>query len=297
VSIWRRAPFFAGTLILGVVGSACGTPQTQGSSRPPAQKPSKIIPVAAGAIAETPPQPNGTLWVLASTGASRNIQEVDVTDSKILGIVPVSSSTEDLTQLSTGVLALGLATSGTGAAELRNGSSGAVLGTVAVGAPVRALAAGTDGVTLYVLNGTSSSASVSIVDTQTDAVTATVPAPLDSIGVAVSPDQRDLFLLRSDGEVAVIQTAGGKQVSESFSVGPSPVAESVSPDGKTLYVLKQAGNGTNVAVVDISTEQVLRAQPAPAHGVDVEVSPNGQSLYLLDATAAHGNLQVFSTST
>ncbi len=256
-----------------------------------------IVPAPAGAIAETPPQANGTVWVLASGGAGRNIQEIDVTNSKVLGIVPVSSSATALTQFSTGVLALGLATSGTGAAELRDGSSGALLGTVAIGAPVKALAAGADGATLYVLDGTPNSASVSIVDTKTDTITTTVPAPLDSIGVAVSPDQTNLFLLRSAGQVAEVQTAGGKQASASFSVGPGPIAESVSPDGKTLYVLKRAGGGTNVAVVEISTERVLRVLPAPANGVDVEVAPNGPSLYLLDATAGHGNIQVFSTST
>ncbi len=283
-------------LVIVVAASACGSSQAQSSSRPAAEKPSKIIPAPAGGIAETPLQPNGIEWVLAATTSGRNLQELDVADSTILGIVPVSSSAADLTQLSTGVLALGLTTATTGAVELRNGSSGALLSTISVGAPVEALAPGTDGSTLYVLNGNSKSASVSIVDTKTGAVTTTVPVPLDSIGVVVNPDQTDLYLLRSAGEVAEVHTAGGKLASVSFVVGSSPVAESLSPNGTTLYVLKRASNGTNVAVVDVSSEQVLRALPAPANGVDLEVSPNGQSLYVLNSTARRGNVQVFSTS-
>jgi DNA-binding beta-propeller fold protein YncE len=260
-----------------------------------AVKPSRVYPGPAALVAGAQPQPNGFMWLLAKNKSAANLQQLNLTTGHIALVVPAPSSSAALAQSPSGIVGVGLATLSSGALEFLNGASGALVATVPLGAPVKAVDAGSDGTTFYVLNGTTSSMSVSLVNSQTDTVSVTVPVPLDTIAIAVDPQGQNLYALRSDGRVDQI-TVGTGAVTGSFAVGSNPVQLTTSDTGGTLYVLKtsQGGASGNVSVINLSTESQTKALPAPAHSVDLQLSPDGTSLYLVVGTPSLGNVQQFA---
>jgi len=279
--------------------AACGGTGPSGgpgsSSNASAVKPTQSFPAPAGLLAGGPPQPNGFMWLLARAKGAATLQELNLTSGRITTIVPESLTADSVTQASTGVVAVGLATATTGALELRNGSSGALVSTVPLGAPVRSVAAGSDGSTFYVLNRNSTSASVTLVNATTGHPSGSVPVPLDTATIAVPPAGADLLALSPSGKVAEVDLGTGKVVSE-FPVGPNPLSLALSNTGTTLYVLKSVGAGTNVGVISLATQRQTTALPAPANCVGIQVSLDGKDLYDLVGTDSYGNVQVFPLS-
>ena len=258
----------------------------------PVTTPTAIIPAPADLLNATGPAANGVLWVLAGRPTSRTLHQIDIVSHADLRAVPAPASATSVAETATGVLGLGLATSSTGAVQLRNGSSGALLATVAVPAPVRAVAGGTTGSDLYVLTANATAASVSELDTATDHVLRTVPIPLLSVAAVPDPAQSALWVLQPNGVVDQVAISTGT-ITTQFSIGNSGRALALSPDGSTLYVLKGRGVVRNVAVVDLATESVSRVLPAPRDTVGLVLSPDGSTIYDLVGTATVGNIQAF----
>jgi DNA-binding beta-propeller fold protein YncE len=232
------------------------------------------------------------MWILVKATGSANIQSFDLSKGTTLGIVPVGSDASAITELSTGVVAVGTAAGTAGSVELRNGTSGALSATIPVSGPVKALAPGADGATLYVLTGTVKSEAISVLDTSNQTVTKTIPVSLGTVAVAASPSGSDIYGLGDTGQVSDYPVAGGTAISR-FKAGNSGIALAISPDGNTLYVLKGSGAVRNVAEVSTATESVRKVLPAPAGAVSVSVSADGTSLYDVVGTPAYGNIQVF----
>lgn len=246
-------------------------------------------------MAGSQPQPNGLMWLLARVHGATSLQELNLTTGNVGLVVPTSSDSVALSQSPSGLIGIGLATATTGALELRNGASGAIVANVPVGAPVKAVTAGSDGTTYYVLNGSSTSVSVSLVNGQVGQVSETVPVPLDTVAIAVDPGGHSLFALRAGGRVDQI-TLGTGAVTANFPVGSNSRQLTMSNTGSTLYVLKsgEGSSTSNVGVVDLATEAQTNALPAPANSVGLQLSPDGQSLYLVVGTPFVGNVQQFA---
>lgn len=280
-----------GALLASCTG---GAPSTQSSQRATTAsvKPDKILSGPAGLLAAASPQPNGAMWLLAQSGGTATLQRLDVATGKIGSVLPESTSARSLAQSPSGALVVGLGTGSTGAVEIRNGSSGALTATVPVGAPVKDVVAGADGATLYVLDGTSTSSSVTLVSLQTDRASASVPVPLGTVSIAVDPSGQHLYALTGSGKVDEINVGDGAVLAE-IAVGSNPVQVALSDTGSTLYVLKHAGAGTDVGVVDLATERQTGALAAPAHCVEIVVSPAGGHLYDVVGTPSFGNVQAF----
>jgi DNA-binding beta-propeller fold protein YncE len=286
-------------MLLGMsaLAAACGGGSNGRSSTttttPGALKPTKTYPGPAGLTAGTQPQPNGYAWLLArppSGGA--NLQELNLTSGSIGQIVPETAGANSITQSPAGVVGVGVGTATTGALELRNGTSGALVASVPIGAPVRGVVAGADGSTFYVLNGTTSSVSVTLVNAQTDKVSISIPVPLNTVAIAVDSLGQHLYALGSSGTLDVIAVGSGT-VSSSFAVGSNPVELALSTSGTTIYVLRNPGSLSEVSVINAATQSQTKVLPAPADCVGIEVSSDGQSLYDFVGTAKHGNIQVF----
>jgi DNA-binding beta-propeller fold protein YncE len=279
----------AGAMVLtGCSSSGTGTGGVAAQLRP-----ERILAAPRDVLSAAEPQPNGTVWVLAGSPDSRGLFKFDLGTGRGLGSISVSGDARAVTQSVTGVIGLAVGTRTTGALQLLNDSTAAVTRTVALGAPARAIAVGADGTTFYVLNGTASSASVTIVNSANGRVLGTVPMPLDTVSVAPDAQQTTLYALQPDGKVSQIAVAGGK-VMNTFTVGDSGESLAVSPDGNTMYALKEAADGTNVAVVNLATDSVHRVLPAPGHCLQVLVSADGNQLYELAGTDSYGNIQVFA---
>ena len=295
----------AGALAGGLV-AACSSPSspngaTSTTAAPSnAHKPVRTIPAAAGLAAIGAPQPNGVIWTLVKVPGAANLEEIQLTDGKPAMTVPESVDAVDVVQSSTGELAVGVATATTGSLELRNGGSASLTATVPIGAPVRRVAVGGDGKTFYVLDGNSTSMSVSVVDASTHSITKTIPVPLDSLDVVPSADQSSLYVLTgtptgtTTGTVDQVVVATGKAEGH-FVVGPGPICLAISPAGDLLYVLKGTGSIRNTAVVDLATESVSKVLPAPEAANDVQVDADGTEIYVAAGTETYGNIQVFAT--
>ena len=156
---------------------------------------------------------------------------------------------------------------------------------------------GSDGTTFYVLNGTARTASVTIVGSRAGRVLGSVAMPADAVSVAPDPKQATLYALEPNGLVDQINIAGSKVVAKFKAVSKGDTAESMalSPDGHSLFVLKDSDGGSNIADVSTATEGIRKVLPAPSNCVGVLVSPSGGQLYDLVGTAKYGNIQVFAS--
>lgn len=258
-------------------------------------KPTKIFPAPAGLTDLSPPQANGSMWVLAKTSTAANLQVLDLATGKMQGAVPVSTSADALTVLSAGTLVDGTATATTGSIELRNGTSGSLMTVVPMSEPVHSVAPGANGNTVYALEVTPTSEAVAVVDISTKKVTATIPVSTGTVGIVASVDGSQVYGIQANGLVRDYEVAGGKAIGV-FTVSNAATAAAISPDGTTLFVLKPAGIGSNVAVVNLATESVTRVLPAPSHAIGLASSADGSTLYEAVGTPIEGNVQAFTVS-
>jgi DNA-binding beta-propeller fold protein YncE len=175
--------------------------------------------------------------------------------------------------------------------QLVNASTGVLESSVAVGAPVGDVAFGDDGTTLYALDGTAKSHSVTVINTTTQKIVATMGLPSDARAIVPDPSQNAIWSIQRSGSVQETSLTNHKPM-ESFSVGDPGLSIATSPNGRLLYVLKLAGSGANIVVIDASSERIERILPAARDSVALSISPDGKQLYDFVGTSRYGNIQV-----
>ncbi|MDA8034272.1 MAG: hypothetical protein M0T71_08920 [Actinomycetota bacterium] len=278
-------------LALGMALAACSsTTASTRHPRRPAHLVSGVLPAPKGLIAATGPLANGTMWLLSGNAHERTLTDIDLSDGNTLRTIGVSLSASAVAQASTGILAVGLATARTGAVELLSATTGAEKGTVAVGAPVRSLAFGADGVTLYALDGGVASTSISVINTVTDKLVSSLGQPHDAMSVVPDPSQSAVWTLDRSGVIEETSLSSHKPQA-AFPMGSPGLAIAAAPSGGLLYVLKGTSAGSNIAVVSTVTDSVKRLLPAASGSVGLALSPDGRTLYDIVGTPAVGNVQ------
>jgi YVTN family beta-propeller protein len=144
---------------------------------------------------------------------------------------------------------------------------------------------------------------VSVINTQTNTVTATIPAGTAPYGVAVGHDKA--YVTNSDG-VSVIDIATNTVVT-TISVEGYPAGVAVTPDESKVYVVG-TGEGQNVAcprtgydygygclaVIDTATETVTN-EISCFRCRGIAISPDGSKLYA--NTVDFGTALVYDTTT
>ena len=170
---------------------------------------------------------------------------------------------------------------------------------LAVQTPVRAAPSA------YVVNQCASSSNctygtVSVIDTASGLVTATIPVGIDPQGVAVSPSGRRVYVNNYcgnsacfNGTVSVIDTATNA-VTATITVGANPIGVTVNPDGSRVYV---ANNGSDtVSVIDTATGQVTGSPiTVGVNPFGVAVSPDGSRVYATNDSS--DSVSVIDTAT
>ena len=138
-----------------------------------------------------------------------------------------------------------------------------------------------------------SSDTVSVIDTATDSVGATVTVGLNPLGVAVSPDGSRVYVTNyGSGTVSVIDTATDSVVA-TVTVGSNPIGVAVSPDGSRVYVAN-AGSNT-VSVIDTANDTVGATVTVGSGPYGVAVSPDGSRVYA--ANYGSGTVSVIDAAT
>src|SRR6266446_3710233 len=134
--------------------------------------------------------------------------------------------------------------------------------------------------------------SVSVINTGTNAVVATINLGASPTGVAVSPDGTRAYVTQTGNSVSVINTATNTVLTtlNGFN-GPAGVA--VSPNGTRAYVTNQ--NGTTVSVINTATNTVVTTLNGFNSPRSVAVSPNGTRAYVTNQIG--GTVSVIDTAT
>jgi YVTN family beta-propeller protein len=173
----------------------------------------------------------------------------------------------------------------------------------------------------------SGSDNVSVIDTATNTVVATIPVGSEPIGVAVSPDGSKVYVTNSNlgpGSVSVIDTATNTVVA-TIPVGSEPIGVAVSPvqrkrederergdggrrerepDGSKVYVANGAvfiTNGTflpgTVSVIDTAINTVVATIPVGVGPFGVAANPDGSKVYVTNTELVPTNVSVIDTET
>lgn len=148
-----------------------------------------------------------------------------------------------------------------------------------------------DGSRVYAANG--GSASISVIDTSTNAVITTVSVGPGPGGMAVTPDGSLVYVaIQSANNVIMIDTSTNTVVGSPITVGNAPTGLAVNPEGSFVYVTNLSSS--TISVIDTSSNTVtdtIMTGPGPT---GVAVSPDGGRVYTANIP---GSVSVVDTST
>ena len=235
------------------------------------------------------------MWLLARPTGAANLQLLNLATGKITQVVPVVGRCGG-----GGPVAVGPA-SASASARARPGLSSSATAPRASSWPPcpsahrsTSVFAGADGTTFYVLNGTSTSSSVTLVNSQTDKATVSVPVPLDtsepspSIRRArtCSPSDRAGPWTRSPSAAAWWRAAS-RSGRTPVQLGDLDVRE--HPLRAEVDARRGRPSAWSTCRPSARPRRCRRRRTASG----VQPSIDGRSLYLIVGTQDLGNIQVF----
>jgi len=166
----------------------------------------------------------------------------------------------------------------------------ATVATIHVGLNPIAVAMSADGTLAYVANLNSNT--LSVIDTEIDAVVATVAAGPTPRDVEVTPDGRFVLVTNQSTNRVTVLDAANYSVVASIPVGMFPCAIAIDPEGKAAYVTNRLSN--DVSIIDLTTFQVTNV-PVGTFACDVMVSPDGR--WAVVTNRLSGNVTFIDTVT
>jgi YVTN family beta-propeller protein len=126
---------------------------------------------------------------------------------------------------------------------------------------------------------------VSVIDTASDTVIATIPVTPRPGGVAVTPDGSRAFVTGDDGNyntVSVIDTASNT-VTAAITVG-SGRGVAITPDSTKAYVSNFIDN--TISVIDTASDTVIATIPVAPRPTGVAVTQDGTKAYIATESSA-----------
>ena len=124
---------------------------------------------------------------------------------------------------------------------------------------------------------------VSVIDTETNTVTATVNVGNNPTGVAVTPDGTNVYVANqgTTGTVSVIDTTNNT-VTSKVNVGNSPWGVAVNPAGTKVYVAHQGGSN-DVFIIYTANNTVETRVRVGSNPSGVAVTPDGTKVYVTNS--------------
>jgi len=118
---------------------------------------------------------------------------------------------------------------------------------------------------------------VSVVDTGSRQLIATVPVAAGPDGIVVARNDRQVFVSGASGSsLSVIDTATDR-ISDTIEVGKGPQGLATTPDGR--WLLATVNGEDRLAIVDVASHKVAASVPVPKPHT-VTVSPDGARAYV-----------------
>ncbi len=138
-----------------------------------------------------------------------------------------------------------------------------------------AMAATKDGKALYIACATGQKSLQ--FDLATRKVIASLDLPAPASGLALSADQKQLFITCASpqGKVLIVDLAANKIVDQ-IAVGHTPTSPVLSPDGKTLFVCNRYNN--DVSVINLKAKKQVRRIAVERQPVSAAITPDGRFL-------------------
>lgn len=269
-------------------GSASPAKTTRDSYGMP---PQHILAAPKSMLAATGPQANGAMWALTGPD-SAGLFEISSATGQVKTSFPVSAFARSVAESRTGVIALALTTGQTGALQLVNATTRKVTRVVRFPWPAVQVAVARGSSTFYVLTARAGVARVIIVAGQDGRVTGQVAVPSDVVAVVPGARQASLYAMERDGLLDQIAVRTGKLLTKIRAGSGGAESVTLSPDGRTVYVLEQLGGLANIALVDPATQVVRKVLAAPGTCVQVLVSPDGGRLYEVVRGTRSGSIQI-----
>jgi YVTN family beta-propeller protein len=145
----------------------------------------------------------------------------------------------------------------------------------------------------YITNRDSNS--VSVIDTATNKVTATIPVGGAPIGVAVTSDGSRVYVANANSNSVSVIDGATNTVTATIPVNATPpvIGVAVTPDGSKVYVTNYLGN--TVSVIDAATNTVT-ATILVSNPWGVAVGPDGGKVYVT-TLAISNSVSVIATVT
>ena len=136
--------------------------------------------------------------------------------------------------------------------------------------------------------------SVSVIDTLSGRVVATLPVAAGPDGIAITPDGATVFVSGSNATSVSVIDAATDRVVGTVDVGKGPQGLALTPDGSLLLV---AVNGADrIAIVDTTTQEVL-ATVAVAKPHTIAVRADGKLAYVTSQEPGHFALAIVDLAT
>lgn len=146
-------------------------------------------------------------------------------------------------------------------------------------------------VNAYVTNYNESS--VSVINTASNTVTATVSVGNGPTGVAVNPGGTRVYIGNYYGNSVSVINTGNNTVIATIAPVSTPTGVAVSPDGNTVYVANQGAS--SISVISAATNTVVATITVGNTPQGVVVSPDGTKAYVANYNS--DNVSVINTAT
>ncbi|MDT7787059.1 MAG: hypothetical protein QOF58_5478 [Pseudonocardiales bacterium] len=140
-----------------------------------------------------------------------------------------------------------------------------------------------DGTRGYVTN--SNDNKLTVIDTPTNSVDASIPVGDHPAGVAVAPGGGFVYVTNYFGSsVSVVDTAT-LTVTATIAVTERPDGVVVAPDGKSVYVTHDRAGAGLVSVIDTTANAVVATIPTGSNSTAIAVSADGSRAYVVNRTS------------
>jgi YVTN family beta-propeller protein len=152
---------------------------------------------------------------------------------------------------------------------------------------------GTASQRIYVTNHLDNTASV--IDGGTNKVVATVPVGVAPAQMAVSPDQKSVYVANTGGNTVSVLNTADDAIAGTIALpgGSRPVDVAVEPKGRYLYTAN--GGSDRVSVLDTRTTRVVASVRVGTQPLSVAVAPDGRTIYV--ANSGSGDVSVIDVRT
>lgn len=145
--------------------------------------------------------------------------------------------------------------------------------------------------------GTQNLLGLSVIDTSSNTVVATVAVEDSPVGVAVTPDGTRVYVANSQSSAVSVVDTSTNSVVATVKVGNGPSGIAITPDGTRAYVANS--NASSVSVIETSNNTVAATISVANNPYGVAITPDGTRAYVTIAGSSvitNGSVAVIDTS-